>query len=341
MSKLRIALLATLPLIGAGWLWFGHETQHASANAERARPATLVAPARVEPVRDPVALAFETSGRIVAIDVDEGVAVHAGQVLARLDDRLAKARLAGAEAAVAQADARYRLAVRGPRGEDLDAAKAASDAAAAEADHRALEQQRSAKLGEVGAVASAAVDADDAAARVARSNASAAAARYRSLAKGTRAEEIVEAAAALDAARADRDAAKVALDQTVLRAPADGVILRRLAEVGALVTTMAPAPVVTMADLSQLEVRAEVDEADLAAISVGKQARATADAFGDREFPVRVVRVTHELGRKTVRDDDPRARVDTRVLEVIAQFEGTRTGPELPLGLRMYLHFER
>jgi len=340
MSKLRNSILAAIPLAAAGWLWFGHETQHAQASVETARTPVLVAPARVEPVHDPVALAFETTGRIVELDVDEGVAVKAGQVLARLDDRLPKARLAAAEAAVSQADARYRLAVRGPRGEDIAAAKAEADAATAEAEHRANEATRSERLGATGAVASAAVDADDAAARVSRSTATAAAARYQALVKGTRSESIAEAAAALDAARADRDAAKVALDQTLLRAPSDGIVLRRLAEVGALVTTMPPAPVVTMADLSQLEVRAEVDEADVAAISVGKAAYATADAFGDRHFPVRVTRITHELGRKTVRDDDPRARVDTRVLEVIARFDGAPSA-DLPLGLRMYVHVER
>jgi multidrug resistance efflux pump len=340
VSKLLTTILASLPLAAAGWLWLGHDTQRASAHTEPARPATLVAPGRVETVREPVALAFEAGGRIAEIDVDEGVAVTAGQVLARLDDRLPKARVAAAEAAVAQADARYRLAVRGPRGEDIAAAKAEADAATAEADHRANEATRSERLGQTGAVASAAVDADDSAARVARSTASAASARYQALVKGTRAEQIAEAAAALDAAKADRDAAKVTLDQTVLRAPTDGVILRRLAEVGALVTTTTPAPVVTMADLSQLEVRAELDESDVAAISVGKSAYATADAFGDRHFPIRVTRITHELGRKTVRDDDPRARVDTRVLEVIASFDGAPAQP-LPLGLRMYVHVER
>jgi len=340
MTKVKSALLATLPLAVAGYMWFGRGTQSVSAQPEITRTATLVAPARVEPVHDPVALAFETGGRILEIDVDEGVAVKAGQVLARLDDRLPKARAAAAEAAVAQADARYRLAVRGPRGEDIAAAKAEADAAAAEADHRANEATRSERLGQSGAVASSTVDADDAAARVSRSTAAAASARYQSLVKGTRAEQIAEAAAALDAAKAERDAAKVALDQTVLRAPTDGVILRRLSEVGALVTTMSPAPVVTMADLSQLEVRAELDEADVAAIAVGKSAYATADAYGDRHFPVRVTRITHELGRKTVRDDDPRARVDTRVLEVIASFDGAPTQP-LPLGLRMYVHVDR
>jgi hypothetical protein len=55
---------------------------------------------------------------------------------------------------------------------------------------------------------------------------------------------------------------------------------------------------------------------------------------------VRITQITRELGRKTVRDDDPRARVDTRVLEVIARFDGAPTEP-LPLGLRMYVHVER
>lgn len=344
MTKTKSALLISIPLVAAGWLWIGHASPAASARAETARPATIVAPGRVEPERDPVALAFEAPGRIVAIEVEEGDVVHAGQVIARLDDRLARARLAAATAAVGAARARYQLAHRGPRREEVDAAKADADAAKADADHRGVESARSERLGEVGAVASTAVDADDAAARVAGARASAAAARYQALARGTRSETIAEAAAAVDAATADRDAAAVALDQTVLRAPHDGVVLRRLAEVGALVTTMTPAPVATMADVSRLEIRAEIDEADVAAIARGQAAYATADAYGERHFPVHVVRVGRELGRKLVRDDDPRARVDTRVLEVIARFDAPSAADagapatQLPLGLRMFVH---
>jgi len=342
MTKLRTALFASLPLAAAAYLWLGHQTPAASASAPPAiaRAEVITAPARVEPAHDPVALGFETTGRILAIDVDEGQAVHAGDVLARLDDRLPRARVAAAEAQVAAATARYQLARRGPRREDLDAAKADAEAASAEAEHRGAERVRSEKLGDAGALASAVVDADSTAARVATATAIAASARYQSLARGTRSEQIAEAAAALDAARAELDAAKITLDETLLRAPHDGVVLRRLAEVGALVTTMTPAPVVTLADLSQLEVRAEIDEADVAAIAVGKPAYATADAFGERKFPIRVTRITHELGRKSVRDDDPRARVDTRVLEVIARFDGAPAA-DLPLGLRMYVHVAR
>lgn len=339
MTKLRYFLLS-LPLAAGAYLWFGRETQSASAQPEIARPAILVAPGRVEPVRDPVRLGFEAQGRIVSIEVDEGDAVKAGQVVARLDDRLARARVTATEAGLAQAKARYQLARRGPRNEDLAAARSEADAAAAAAEHRGAEQVRTERLGDVGAVATAVVDADGAATRVARAQANAATARYQSLAKGTRPEQIEEASAAIALAQSEVDAAKVALDQTVLRAPSDGVILRRTAEIGSIVTLTVPAPVVTLADLGQLEIRAEIDEADVAAISLGQIAYATADAYGDRKFPIRIARITHELGRKTVRDDDPRARVDTRVLEVIARFEGT-PGADLPLGLRMSVHIAR
>lgn len=341
MSILRKSLFAALPVVAAGALWFGRDTQSASAaQPTLTPPAILVAPGRVEPVRDPVALAFESGGRIAEITVDEGDTVTRGQTLARLDDRLAKARVAAARAAVAAAEANYQLLRRGARKEDLDAAKAEVEAARTAADHRASEQARSEKLGAVGAVASSSVDADSAAARVAAATANAAAARYQALAKGSRTEQILVAHAGLDAAKADLAAAEVALDQTILRAPQDGVVLRRFSEVGTLVTNVNPTPIVSIADLSVLEVRAEIDEADVAAISVGETAYATADAFGGTQFPVKITRITRELGRKTMRDDDPRARVDTRVLEVIAEFDG-KTAEKLPLGLRMYVHVAR
>ncbi len=43
----------------------------------------------------------------------------------------------------------------------------------------------------------------------------------------------------------------------------------------------------------------------------------TADAFGDRHFPGRVVRVGQILGRKNVRTDEPTERVDTKILETL------------------------
>lgn len=340
MTKRKTALIIATSALVAGSLWAGRRAPTAHATTAISRPATIVAPGRVEPVRDPVALAFEIGGRVVSIDVEEGNVVKAGQIVARLDDRLAKARVATASAALAQARARLDLARRGPRREDVEVAKAQAEAAIAEAEHRQVEQSRSDTLGANGAVPTATVEADGAAARVAAATAAAADARYRSVARGTRAELIVEAAAAVDAAAADLDAANVALEQCALRAPYGGVVLRRMAEVGAIVTALNPTTIVTLADMTQLQIRAEIDEADVAAMAIGKAGYVMADAFGDRRFPVRIARITRELGRKTIPNDEPRARVDTRVLEVILGF-ASPPDTALPLGMRMFAHLER
>ena len=54
----------------------------------------------------------------------------------------------------------------------------------------------------------------------------------------------------------------------------------------------------------------------------------------------RVTRIVGELGRKTQRLDDPRARIDTRVLEVVVALDQAPEAGALPLGLRMDVHLE-
>ena len=65
---------------------------------------------------------------------------------------------------------------------------------------------------------------------------------------------------------------------------------------------------------------------------------ATAEAYGDKRFPGRVTQIVGELGRKTQRLDDPLARVDTRVLELVFTLDDA--GTALPLGLRMDVALE-
>src|SRR5262249_44659035 len=96
--------------------------------------------------------------------------------------------------------------------------------------------------------------------------------------------------------------------------------------------------VVALADVERLQLRAEVDEADVAAIAPGQAGYATAEAFGTVRIAGHVERVMAELGRKKIVTDDPRARIDTRVLEVL--FVPDEPHPVLPLGLRMDVHLE-
>jgi multidrug resistance efflux pump len=343
MNRRTLALSLAGALGAAGAVaWYAAPSRTASASgapaAASSEARTLVAPGRVEPHRAAVDLMFEQPGRIKELLVDEGDRVTAGQVIARLDDRAFRARVAAAEATVAGARAHLDELRRGARPEEIAAAKADADAAAAaqaDADNQAA---RADKLLDASALPAAEADAERARAKVSAAQASAAAARAKLVARGARSEDIRVAEAQLELANADLDAAEVALDQCSLRAPSDGIVLRRKAEVGALVTAQVPVPVAELASRDALELRVEIDEADVGSVAVGQTGWATALAYGDRKFAGRITRITGELGRKTALADDPRTRVDTRVLEVVLTFDRGAAPGDLPLGLRMDAH---
>jgi multidrug efflux pump subunit AcrA (membrane-fusion protein) len=139
------------------------------------------------------------------------------------------------------------------------------------------------------------------------------------------------------AAEAELEQARALLAQTELRAPSRGVVLRRMIEVGEQVVTTMPKVALTLADLDRAHVRAEIDEGDVGRVRVGQPGWVTAEAYGERRLPGRVVSLQRELGRKSVRLDDPHARADTRVLEVVFALDQPEA---LPLGLRMDMHLD-
>jgi HlyD family secretion protein len=343
MTRGRKMLLLGLGIAAAAGAWILIQPTIGGAEAAPRvieETPSVVAPGLVEGESETIELAFEHSGRLDAVLVDEGARVEKGQVLARLDDRLARARVDAAQAALEGARARRDLAFRGSRQDEVRAARAEADAARAQAVERADARDRAARLrkDEADAIAEADVDASRHLASAAEAQAAAADARYQLVKDGPRAELRREAMAQVAAAEAELEQARTVLDQTELRAPRDGVVLRRFVEVGEQVQTTPLTIAMTMADTRSLRIRAEIDEADLAHVTVGQKGWATADAYGDRRFPGYVVRVSGELGRKKVRDDDPRARIDTRVLEVLFVLD---EATELPLGLRMDVHLSR
>lgn len=92
------------------------------------------------------------------------------------------------------------------------------------------------------------------------------------------------------AARAAADAARQRLDDYLVRAPTDGVVLRRDAEVGEVVDT--PASLFWIGEPRPLRVTAEVDEEDIARIAPGQRALLRADAFPGRVMTAEVAQIT-------------------------------------------------
>jgi RND family efflux transporter MFP subunit len=120
-----------------------------------------------------------------------------------------------------------------------------------------------------------------------------------------------KAKAALAVAQANLRGANVAIEQTLIRAPFDGVILTKSANVGDMVTPFSQATdskgaVVTMADMETLEVEADVSETNLAKITVGQPCEIALDAYPDQ-------RLRGEVSRLVPTVDRSKASVMTKV----------------------------
>ena len=111
-----------------------------------------------------------------------------------------------------------------------------------------------------------------------------------------------KAAASVNAARAAQQVSQAALLQAEIRAPFDGVVLTKNANVGDNITPFSSAAdtkgaVVVMADMSTLEVEADVSESSTAKIVVGQPVEIGLDAVPNERFPGKVARMVPTIDR--------------------------------------------
>ncbi|ULA63782.1 MAG: Acriflavin resistance protein [Nitrospira sp.] len=118
-----------------------------------------------------------------------------------------------------------------------------------------------------------------------------------------RAEAMVRSStAAITAAEADVQAADVMLENTLIRAPFDGVVLKKFAEIGEVVAPMASSAssrgaVVLIADMTSLTVEADISESSIAQISPGQTADITLDAIQGKRYPAIVQQIVPTADR--------------------------------------------
>lgn len=243
--------------------------------------------------RTRASVSSKVAGRMIELKVSEGSFVRQGEVIARLENADYAAQVAQADAAVGSAQA------------NLIASRADRDQLVREAGRARDIHTRGPEL-----ISAQEVEAAD-------SRAAQAVARVRA------------DSARIEAAQAGLAYARANLENTLIRAPFTGTVLRKDAEVGEVVAPsvgggLTRGAVVTMADLSTLEVEVDVNEAYIARIKRDQPARITLDAYPDTGFrgAVRQVVPTADRQRATVQvkvrilDSDPRilpemgARVD-------------------------------
>jgi HlyD family secretion protein len=320
---------------------FGRDPQPSAVNGVAAgarAPEMAAGPGLVEPPSEEIRVSAQVAGTLASVAVDEGDRVIAGQVLATLENADAVARVASARAQLVLKQAELQRVINGARPQErLEAAAAVAEADAV-MQHATGEQERRQRLWREGIASRAEADDADRVARVAHARLAAARQRAALIEADARDEDRARAEADVSLAGAHLEEAQALHGKTVIRAPISGIVLRRHRKAGESVSTLFDSPIVTLGDDVGRRVRVDVDETDVANVAVGMPAYVIADAFGDRRFPGRVIKVSRILGRKNVRTDEPTERVDTKILETVVELED---GRELPFGLRVQAFIER
>lgn len=242
-----------------------------SASGPQAAGATSVTANGYVVARTKASVSAKIPGRLAVLNVTEGSFVRNGEVIARLDNADYEAAVAQAQAQLASSDASI-IEARADRDQLQRDANRARDIR--QSDNRLMSSQ------EVELAMSKAAQAD---------------ARVNAAEARKQADE-----AALRFARAN-------YENTFIRAPFTGTVLQKDAEIGEVVAPsvgggLTRGAVVTMADLSTLEVEVDVNEAYIARIHQGAPARITLDAYPDTTFrgSVRQVVPTADRQRATV-----------------------------------------
>jgi len=232
------------------------------------------------------------SGRVERLYANVGDKVRRGAVIAHLDDRDLRARLARARADLDAAQAQLALVRRGARPEELDEAQAVLSQAEAEADLARVQEKRSGSL--VGQKFAGAEELDRARrdAAVAQARVAAARSRMALLRRKYLPEEVALAGAKVRQAAAGVQQAAATLSYATIAAPVDGVVAQVNTQEGETVSAGLNAPTfVTIIDLDRLEVAAYVDEVDVGRVKAGQKAEFTVDSFPEVEFAGRVTAV--------------------------------------------------
>jgi multidrug efflux pump subunit AcrA (membrane-fusion protein) len=225
----------------------------------------------------------KVAGRVAEIYVEESDEVKKGDPLLKLEQEDFRDAMNQAEAAVKAAEAALANVLAGTRKEDIATAKAAFELAE-------TEYNRMKDLWETRSIPKARFDAAEAQYKTAKET-------YEKAVRGPREEDINVARAQVDQARAALEVAKTKLADSVLRAPFDGVIVGKYANVGEMV---GPTRVLFReVDISRIKVEADIPETEFAYTRVGTPAFVSVDVYPGEEFQGSVTRVNPSIDPMT------------------------------------------
>lgn len=265
-------LIVVALLAGLGWYLMPdnkEQIQYQTQSVSRGDIESVVNTAGTTRAVVTVEVGTEVSGLITELLADFNDDVTQGQLIARLDDRTYLARLRQSEADVVMAKANLEQ-------QQANLLKAEAELSRAERAHQRQQQLMSQGLTNQSELDTALANFETARAQISVARA-----------------QISSAQAQLLQREAQLEQAKLDLDRTQIRSPVNGTIIDRQVDIGQTVAASLSAPTLfTIAqDLRQMQIEADVDEADIGKLAEGQQVRFQVDAYPNRQFNGQVSQV--------------------------------------------------
>jgi HlyD family secretion protein len=258
-------------------------------------------------------VSFKVTGRIVELPIQEGQAVSAGQLLARLDGSDYRQQVNVDQASVRVRDSQLQLALAGSRSQDIDAAYQNVLDAQADLQQKKKDFARYDELYRKDEIPGQVRDQAQTAVERAQANVDRLQQIHNKLEEGTRKEQIAVEQATLRQAQQTLGLSRIRLGYTELTAPLAGVILVREGELGEVVSP--GAPVVTLADLDNVWVRVYLPETDLGRVRLGQEVSVGTDTFPGKRYRGHVSFISSEaeFTPKTVQTEKERVTLVYRI----------------------------
>ncbi len=256
---------------GGAWYWLNRETPvevEVVAVTERAAgtQASVLNASGYVTARRRATVSSKVTGKVIEVNVEEGMAVREGQVLARLDDSSLQAAMVLARA-------------------QLEAARQAIPESEVRLAEARLNLQRQQRLMKDGLTTPSAIDQAEA-------EVNSLIARISSLREQ------------INVARSQVALQQTAIDDMVIRAPFSGVALSKDAQPGEMVSPVSAGGgftrtgISTIVDMRSLEIEVDVNESYINRVSAGQPVTAVLDAYPDFEIPAKVIAVVPTADRQ-------------------------------------------
>jgi HlyD family secretion protein len=308
-----ICLSVAVFFCGIGW----------TANGQPLNTA-VSARGQVEGGSELFSLGTSATGTISQLLVKPGDHVQAGQPLLRVDCRALEGEVTARQSDLAASEAVFARVTHGSRPEEIAIGEANVNLAGARLHEAQKEFDRAQALHEGVTVTRVQIDQAERDARMAEAMLAEVRAKLVLLKVGSREEDITEARARRDAAKARLDEAAARLAYCTVAAPISGVILSTRVSPGQLVSSMAPATLITMVDDSRRRARAFVAERDISRICLGEQGQISVEGVSGDQSEGRIETIAPEVAESPYEPGPARFRA--------VELSVSKTQPQLLIG---------